>query len=114
MPESLTNLCPYCGGAMVIAKMTCGHCQVAIEGPFPPSRLGNLPLEHQRFIEVFLLAGGSLKEVAERTGVSYPTVRSRLDKVIEALKAELAKGERAERSKSQATQANDSTKSSKV
>lgn len=53
-------------------------------------RLGNLPVEHQRFIEMFVLAGGSLKEIAEQTGVSYPTVRSRLDKVIEALRNEIA------------------------
>jgi len=48
-------------------------------------------VEHQRFIELFVLAGGSLKEIAEQTGVSYPTVRSRLDKVISALQDEVAK-----------------------
>ena len=55
------------------------------------TRLGNLPVEHQRFIEMFVLASGSLKEIAEKTGVSYPTVRSRLDRVIEALRKEIAK-----------------------
>jgi hypothetical protein len=40
---------------------------------------------------MFVLASGSLKEIAEKTGVSYPTVRSRLDKVIEVLRAEIAK-----------------------
>lgn len=55
------------------------------------SRLGSLPIEHQRFIEMFVLAGGSLKEIAELAGVSYPTVRSRLDKVIEALREEIAR-----------------------
>jgi hypothetical protein len=55
------------------------------------SRLGDLPVEHQRFIEMFVLASGSLKEIAEKTGVSYPTVRSRLDKVIEALRKEISK-----------------------
>jgi hypothetical protein len=48
-------------------------------------------VEHQRFIELFVLAGGSLKEIAEQTGVSYPTVRSRLDKVMSALQDELSK-----------------------
>ena len=54
-------------------------------------RLANLPIEHQRFIEMFVLASGSLKEIAEQTGVSYPTVRSRLDKIIESLRQEIAK-----------------------
>lgn len=58
------------------------------------TRLGSLPVDHQRFIEMFLLAGGSLKEIAQQTGVSYPTVRSRLDKVIDSLRDEIAKRQR--------------------
>ena len=58
------------------------------------SRLSSLPVEHQRFIEMFVLAGGNLKEIAEGVGVSYPTIRSRLDKVIDALRAEIAKTRR--------------------
>ena len=71
--------------------MGCSKCNVQIEGAFPASRLGALPTEHQRFIELFVMAGGSLKEIAEQTGVSYPTVRSRLDKVMAALSEELAR-----------------------
>jgi hypothetical protein len=76
---------------MVVTRMTCERCSVSIEAKFPPARLGNLPVEHQRFIEMFVLASGSLKQIAEQTGVSYPTVRSRLDKVIEALRAEITR-----------------------
>ena len=86
--------CPYCGSTMVVSKMTCGHCSVAVEALFPMSRLGSLPVEHQKFIEMFVLAGGNLKEIAEQVGVSYPTIRSRLDKVIEALRGEIAKTRR--------------------
>lgn len=66
--------------------MTCDHCRVAIEAEFPRTRLGQLPLEHQRFIEIFVLASGSLKEIAAQTGVSYPTVRARLDRIIADLR----------------------------
>ena len=83
--------CPYCRDAMTVARMSCHGCGVSIDAAFPMQRLANLPIEHQRFIEMFVLAGGSLKEVAEQTGVSYPTVRSRLDKIIDALRAEIAK-----------------------
>jgi hypothetical protein len=75
---------------MVTTAMACGRCQCTIQGEFSPTRLANLPSEHQRFIEIFLLAGGNLKEIALQAGVSYPTVRSRLDKVIDALRAEIA------------------------
>src|SRR5437867_10391268 len=85
------NECPYCSGTMAVTRMSCSHCHISIDAEFPISRLGNLPLEHQRFIEIFILAGGSLKEIAEQTGVSYPTVRSRLDKVIESLRTEIGK-----------------------
>jgi hypothetical protein len=86
----LTNQCPYCQQLMEVSRMSCRGCQCSIEGQFPSSRLANLPTEHQRFIELFVLAGGNLKQIAEQAGVSYPTVRSRLDKVIDALRAEIA------------------------
>jgi hypothetical protein len=86
-----TNLCPYCQQSMIVSRMTCGDCGVAIEATFASTRLSNLPSEHQRFIEIFVLAGGNLKQIAEQAGVSYPTVRSRLDKVIESLRHEIAR-----------------------
>jgi hypothetical protein len=76
---------------MVVTRMACPKCKVQVEADFGLSRLGALPVEHQRFIELFVLAGGSLKEIAEQTSVSYPTVRSRLDKIIAALSEELAR-----------------------
>lgn len=82
---------------MVVTRMTCEACSVSIEAEFPAARLGNLPVEHQRFIEMFVLASGSLKQIAEQTGVSYPTVRNRLDKVIEALRGQIAHSATADR-----------------
>jgi hypothetical protein len=76
---------------MAVTRMTCAACRVSVDAAFPMSRLAMLPVEHQRFIEMFLLSGGNLKEIAEHVGVSYPTIRSRLDKVIDTLRAEIAK-----------------------
>ncbi|GAB5402165.1 MAG: hypothetical protein Aurels2KO_03960 [Aureliella sp.] len=70
--------------------MKCSHCDVAVEADYPETRLGALPTEHQRFIEMFVLASGSLKEIAKQTGVSYPTVRSRLDRIITELRGHIA------------------------
>src|SRR5437660_12710778 len=89
--QPVGNECPYCKAAMAVTQMTCSRCQVAVSAAFPMSRLADLPVEHQRFIEMFVLAGGNLKEIAEQVGVSYPTIRSRLDKVIEALRGEISK-----------------------
>jgi hypothetical protein len=92
--QPVGNECPYCKTPMAVTQMTCGACQVTIAAAFPMSRLAGLPVEHQRFIEMFVLAGGNLKEIAEQVGVSYPTIRSRLDKVIEALRGEIGKTQR--------------------
>jgi hypothetical protein len=94
MEQSLNNECPYCKTAMAVTEMTCGHCRTSIRADFPMSRVAGLPVEHQRFIEMFVLAGGNLKQIAEQVGVSYPTIRSRLDKVIDALRGEIAKTQR--------------------
>jgi hypothetical protein len=90
----VTNDCPYCGSAMAVVTMACSACSVKVDARFPMSRLGSLPIEHQRFIEMFVLSGGNLKEIAEQVSVSYPTIRSRLDKVIDALRNEIGKTRR--------------------
>ena len=87
----VTNLCPYCAHSMVVSRMTCPECRVSVDAVYPSHRLGSLPSEHQRFIELFILAGGNLKQLAEQAGVSYPTVRSRLDKVIDSLKESIGR-----------------------
>src|ERR1700731_2854963 len=92
--QPVGNECPYCKAAMAVTQMTCGQCRVTISAAFPMSRVAGLPVEHQRFIEMFVLAGGNLKQIAEQVGVSYPTIRSRLDKVIDALRGEIAKTQR--------------------
>ena len=89
----VTNLCPYCQQTMAVSRMTCRDCNVAVEAAFTATQLGGLPAEHQRFIEIFVLAGGNLKQIAEQAGVSYPTVRSRLDKVIESLRQQIARSQ---------------------
>ena len=84
--EPVTNHCPYCHRPMQVTRMSCPACDISVEADFPAPRLARLPVEHQRFIEMFVLASGNLKAIAEQAGVSYPTVRSRLDKIIDALR----------------------------
>ena len=85
--DSRTGLsrCPACAERMKVVKVRCPACDLAVEGDFPSSRLGLLLPEHQRFIEIFVAARGNIKEVEKRLGISYPTVRRRLDEVIGAL-----------------------------
>ncbi|HUO08683.1 MAG TPA: DUF2089 family protein [Phycisphaerae bacterium] len=93
-PRPVTDECPYCGSVMHVLQMGCSHCHVKVEAEFPMSRLGRMPVEHQRFVEMFVLSGGNLKELAAEVGVSYPTIRARLDRVIDALRTEISKTQR--------------------
>lgn len=78
---------------MRISKLTCEDCGLAHEGEFFTPRLFRLQREDQHFMEMFVLASGSLKKMAEILKVSYPTVRSRLDRLIENLEREKAEDE---------------------
>jgi hypothetical protein len=79
--------CPCCGGSLRPVRLLCASCGTSIEGSFELPDLAKLPADHQEFIKVFLLARGNISEVERMLGVSYPTVRNRLDTVLEALGA---------------------------
>lgn len=52
----------------------------------PPPWMADLDEQDLTFVKRFLLASGSLKEVAAQYGVSYPTVRLRLDRLIQKIR----------------------------
>lgn len=106
-PES----CPVCGEHMTITRLTCDHCGSALEGAFEApgagdaqsatrksgplgvtrgdvtrfGRLTRLDDEQLEFVEVFLRCRGVIKNVEDMLGVSYPTVRARLNTTLEAM-----------------------------
>ena len=77
--------CPICGGPVEPVRLKCVSCDLILEGKLPASRLALLSSDQQQFVEVFLVARGNIKEVEKELGISYPTVRRRLDEVIQAL-----------------------------
>ena len=78
--------CPFCKEHLHIEKVKCHKCNISIEGDFYTSPIMSLKEDYQSFIELFVLSSGSLKEMAKIMGVTYPTVRARLDQIIEELK----------------------------
>ena len=87
------NQCGYCGDSMRISQLSCSECGLSHGGEFHTPRLYRLAREEQQFSELFILASGSLKEMARILGVSYPTVRSRLDRLIDKLTLEQQRDE---------------------
>lgn len=70
---------------MIITNLACQNCRTKIEGEFLPCKFCRLPSEQVEFIEVFLKCRGSIKDVEKELGISYPTVRNRLDNVLHSL-----------------------------
>lgn len=77
--------CPVCRGTLDVVRMHCPSCDTSIEGRFEICKFCQLNPEQKEFIEVFIKCRGNIKEVERELGISYPTVRGRLDAVIEAL-----------------------------
>jgi hypothetical protein len=87
--DKLTSTCPCCSGKMEIERLKCAKCDVKVEGRIPIPRLARLPAEDREFVELFVRSSGSLKAVASKLGISYPTVRARLDRIIRSLEEEV-------------------------
>ena len=78
--------CPSCGGSLAVKRLRCDHCDTEVEGLYSLPPLAGLAPDDHEFILEFIKASGSLKDIAKLLGVSYPTVRNRLDEIIGKLK----------------------------
>lgn len=85
MANKLLGNCPVCGDDMKITSLKCFTCKTTINGNFNLDRFSNLTNDQLQFIEVFIKSRGNIKEVERELGISYPTVRNKLDEVIKAL-----------------------------
>ena len=73
------------GGSLVIERVRIPEKQIAVEGQFAPPELARLTLEDQVFVVAFLRSHGSIKEMEQTFGVSYPTIKSRLNRISSQL-----------------------------
>src|SRR5579883_811533 len=84
--QSLPLVCPVCQGEMEIRELECKSCDLQVRGHFGRgSRFDELSPEQYNFLEVFLRSRGILRDVESALGISYPTVRARLDSLLAAL-----------------------------
>jgi hypothetical protein len=84
MPE-LTGRCPICEAELTVTHLRCQRCGTGLEGTFTLTKFDRLSREQLRFVDVFVKNRGVIRDVERELGISYPTVRSRLDEVIRAL-----------------------------
>ena len=83
--HNLFNQCPACGGQLMITECKCPTCQLQMRGEFQLGQLSTLSDDELTFVKVFLSARGNLTEVERVLGISYPTIRNKLDEINNVL-----------------------------
>lgn len=85
MTHDVISTCPVCSAELTVTRLACRTCGTALEGEFTVGRFGRLGREQMTLLESFLRARGNLREVERELGLSYPTVRARVDALVRAL-----------------------------
>lgn len=77
--------CPVCDGSLRFSRLTCEKCKAEypINEEFSP--LMKLDQEKEEFLLIFLKTRGNIKMICEETGLSYPTIKRKLDQLLNAL-----------------------------
>jgi hypothetical protein len=83
--HTLPSACPFCGGAISVTRLHCQDCDLTIEGRFTSGPFARLTAEHLDFIALFVRCEGKINRMEAELGLSYPTIRSRLQEVIRAM-----------------------------
>ena len=85
-PSDWQELTRLTGGQpFVVERVRLAGKDIAIEGAFAPPQLARLSAEDQVFVAAFLRSHGSIKEMEQMFGVSYPTVKARLTRIADSL-----------------------------
>src|SRR5689334_14868333 len=86
---TMPGRCPVCGEVLEVTRLHCRQCDTTIEGHYETSRIARLTAEQLSFVETYLRCEGTIKRVEKELGISYPTVRARLEEVIRAMGFEM-------------------------
>ncbi len=81
--QALTELTQ--GRPFVVERVRLADSDIAIEGAFEPPKLAHLTADDQVFVAAFVRSHGSIKEMEQVFGVSYPTVKARLNRIASML-----------------------------
>jgi hypothetical protein len=85
MAHDVISTCPVCSQELAITRLHCGSCGTTLEGDFSVGRFGRLNRDQLALLESFLRSRGNLREMERELGISYPTVRGRVEALVRAL-----------------------------
>ncbi len=85
---AIPKVCPVTGESLYVSELTSAKGEVVIRGKFALPEQDELSEEMQDFLVVFLRARGVISTMEKELGISYPTVRNKIDALLEAMKLE--------------------------
>ena len=85
MPHDVISTCPVCSSELAVTRLHCRACGTTLEGEFSVGRFGRLTKEQLALLESFLRSRGNLRDMERELGISYPTIRSRVEALVRAL-----------------------------
>jgi hypothetical protein len=85
MPHDVISTCPVCASELAVTRLHCRSCGTTLEGDFSVGRFGRLNRDQLTLLESFLRSRGNLREMERELGISYPTVRSRVEALVRSL-----------------------------
>ena len=78
--------CPSCGERMVISELKCPRCDLRLRKDFESCDFCSLPEDDFQFLLIFLRTQGRITDMEKVLGVSYPTIKTKIDNLLKRLK----------------------------
>ena len=85
MAHDVIATCPVCSSELAVTRLHCRSCGTTLEGEFSVGRFGRLDRDQTALLESFLRSRGNLRDMERELGISYPTVRARVEGLVRAL-----------------------------
>jgi hypothetical protein len=85
MAHDVISTCPVCSSELAVTRLHCRSCGTTLEGDFSVGRFGRLSRDQMTLLESFLRSRGNLRDMERELGISYPTVRSRVEALVRSL-----------------------------
>lgn len=85
MVRNLLASCPRCNEILIATRLSCGNCELELNGDFPLSKFDYLSTDELDFVECFLKTQGNFKIVQAERGMSYPAVKKKFNDILDKL-----------------------------
>lgn len=83
--KNIPSSCPSCGGELLVVRLECSQCRTEVTGEFDLCPVCRLDHDIKKLFDLFMNARGNLKQVQRTLGLSYPTVRVRIEEMFQKL-----------------------------